>query len=44
MATGEVGGESKCRWLLGEVDVNLRRDEVDEAGVGGPCFLIRLSS
>jgi hypothetical protein len=26
---------------MGEVDVNLRKDDVEEIGAGGPCFLIR---
>lgn len=39
--SGEVGGRKDV--LMGEVDVNLRKDEVDETGVGGPCFLIRLA-
>jgi hypothetical protein len=37
----EVGGRKDV--LMGEVDVNLRREEVEETGVGGPCFLIRLA-
>lgn len=28
---------------MGEVDVNLRKDDVEDTGVGGPCFLIRLA-
>lgn len=39
--SGDVGGRKDV--FMGEVDVNLRKEEVDETGVGGPCFLIRLA-
>lgn len=29
--------------LMGEVEVNFRKDELEDTGVGGPCFLIRLA-
>lgn len=29
--------------LIGEVEVNFRREDEDDTGVGGPCFLIRLA-
>lgn len=28
---------------MGDVEVNFRREEVEDTGVGGPCFLIRLA-
>lgn len=29
--------------LMGEVEVNFRKEDEEETGVGGPCFLIRLA-
>lgn len=45
---GDAGGvstESDGRndVLMGEVEVNFRKEDEDETGVGGPCFLIRLA-
>lgn len=28
---------------MGEVEVNFRKEDEEETGVGGPCFLIRLA-
>lgn len=47
-AVGDAGGVSRDvggrnDGLMGEVDVNRRSDEVEDTGVGGPCFLIRLA-
>ena len=48
MGAGEAGGvstesEGRNDVLMGEVEVNFRKEDEDDTGVGGPCFLIRLA-